>query len=136
MSNRAQDAVTAIKQRLDNVMWPLGWTVTVLDGAPVTEPDGPYICIYDQTGQPTRRKYWGGVSGLYFPAQLTCVARTKEGLRDLVKLTRAAVLNWPPIAGSTPLVEDGSNPTLTTGTGNDLRITAPLTLHCHLPKEN
>lgn len=131
-----QDAVTAIKARLDATTWP--WpTVDVLDGSPAVNntPTGPYICIYDQTGQTVRRKYLGQPSGLYWPVQLSCTARTAAGLRDLVRIVRGTVLNWPPIDGATPVVEDGSNPTLTTGTGNDMRITAPLTLHCYLPAE-
>jgi hypothetical protein len=127
-----KEAVAAILTRLKAAQYP--WAVEVIDGAPADTPAGPYVCIYDQTGVTRRTKYHGGVTGLYFPFQLSCVARTTDGLRDLVGVVRRAVLDWPPAAGATPVVEDGSNPVLSTGVGNDRRLTAPLTMHSYLPK--
>lgn len=128
-----QSAITAIKARLDDAAWP--WPVQVTDGPPDGTPSGPYICIYDQTGMPLRRKYQGGVSGLYLPFQLSCVARQHDALRELIRIARLQVCDWRPVGGSSPIVESGSNPVLSTGVGNDQRLTAPLTLHCYLPPE-
>lgn len=124
----------AIKARLEAAIFP--WPVAVFDGAPTSTPSGPYVCIYDQTGVTRRTKYQGGVTGAYLPFQLSCVARTTDGLRELVAGVRTAVLDWPPVPGASPIVEDGSNPILTSGTGNDLRLTAPLSMHSYLPKES
>lgn len=125
-------AVAAILARLEAAPFP--WPVEVIDGKP-GEVSTPYICIYDQTGIRIREKYIGQAGRTYLPFQLSCVARTRDGLRDLVQVTRRAVLDWPPIPGATPIIEDGSNPVLSEGTGNDQRLTAPLTMHCYLPKE-
>ncbi len=128
-----QTAVVAVRARLEAAQYP--WPVEVIDGAPTSTPAGPYICIYDQTGRTIRRKYVGVGSGLYWPFQLSCVARTTDALRELVNTARAAVLDWAPVDAASPIVEDGSNPVLTTGVGNDQRLTAPLTMHSYLPKE-
>jgi hypothetical protein len=125
-------AIGGIKARLEAASFP--WPVEIIDGAP-DQQTTPYVCIYDQTGQSLRRKYTGSVDGLYLPFQLSCVARTTDGLRDLVKAVRAAVCDWPPVIGASPIVEDGSNPVLSEGVGNDRRLTAPLTMHSYLPKE-
>ncbi len=129
-----QTAVAAIKARLEAAPspWPQGHAV--FDGDPGDDTDRPYICIWDQTGVKVREKYTGTAGRTYFPFQLSCVARTREGLRDLVAVART-VLGWAPVPGATPLVEDGSNPILTEGSGNDERLVAPLTMHCYLPKE-
>lgn len=129
-----KDAIAAIKARLEAAPspWPQGHAVH--DGEPVDDTDRPYICIWDQTGVRIREKYTGGPKRTFFPFQLSCVARTRDGLRDLVAVART-VLGWHPIPGATPVVEDGSNPILSEGTGSDERLTAPLTMHCYLPKE-
>ncbi len=126
--------VAATQARLEAAVLP--WAVEVIAGAPGSTPSGPYICIYDQPGLTRRTKYHGGVTGMYFPWQLSCVARTLDGLRDLVRITRLTILDWPPVPGASPTVEDGTNPILPSGTGNDLRLTAPLTMHSYLPKES
>lgn len=127
-----QAVVAAIQARLESQSPP--WPVEVFDGPPDDDAQTPYICIWDQTGAATRRKYAAAVDGMFFPFQLSCVARTREGLRQLVGVART-VLMWSPVAGATPIVEVGSNPILTEGVGNDQRLTAPLTMHCYLPKE-
>ena len=132
---RTAEAVAAIKARLEAADAAFPWPVTVIDGKPSGEVSTPYICIYDQTGIRIREKYIGQAGRTYLPFQLSCVARTHDGLRDLVRVTRGAVLDWPPIPGASPVVEDGSNPVLSEGVGNDQRLTAPLTMHCYLPKE-
>lgn len=128
-------AIAAIKARLEGApsAWPQGHSV--FDGEPDGDTGRPYVCIWDQTGVRVREKYTGQAGRTLFPFQLSCVARTREGLRQLVDLVRGTVLDWPPVDGATPIVEDGSNPILTEGTGNDVRLVAPLTMHCYLPKE-
>lgn len=133
MTSQTQTVVETIQARLEAATFP--WQVEIIDGAPQDTPAGPYVCIYDQTGMTRRTKWQGGVTGVFWPFQLSCVARTTTGLRDLVKGVRAAVCDWAPVAGASPIVEIGSNPVLSTGEGNDVRLTAPLTLHCYLPKE-
>ncbi len=105
----------------------------VFDGGPDSKPPQRYLCVYDQTGVAVRGKYTGRAGWLYLPIQVSVVTRTLDGLRKSTKAVRDALLDWPPTPGATPLVEDGSNPVLTEGEGNDVRLTAPITLHCYLP---
>lgn len=121
--------MTAIKAKLEAQTGP--WPFEVFDGAPAGV-SSPYICIWDQTGSTIRSKYASRIGQVYFPFQLSCVARTKEGLRDLVKIARHVVL-WAPVEGASLIVEDGSNPILPETVGGDQRFTAPLTMHCFLP---
>lgn len=127
-----QAAIDAIKARLEST--PAPWPVLVFDGPPDDGAATPYICIWDQTGQKVREKYTGQAGRTYWPLQLSCVARGRDGLRTLTSVART-VLDWAPISGATPLVEDGTNPVLTESVGGDERLTAPLTMHCYLPKE-
>ncbi len=105
------------------------------DGEPDDAPPRRYLCVYDQTGVAVRRKYTGRPGWLYLPIQISVVTRTLNGLRQSTKAVRDALLDWPPVQGATPLVEDGTNPVLPEGEGNDVRLTAPITLHCYLPPE-
>ena len=123
-------AIAAIVARLDLIP-----DHDVIDGEPLQTPPRRYLCVYDQTGVAVRRKYTGHAGWLYLPVQISVVTRTLDGLRESVKAVRDALLDWPPVPGATPLVEDGSNPILTEGEGNDRRLTAPLTLHCYLPPD-
>lgn len=123
-------AIAAIITRLDAIA-----DHDVFDGAPDDMPPRRYLCVYDQTGVAVRRKYPGRPGWLYLPVQVSVVARTRSGLRESVHAVRAALLDWPPVPGATPLVEDGTNPILTEGEGNDVRLTAPITIHCYLPPE-
>lgn len=126
-----QDAVAAIKTKLESAESP--WPFKVFDG----EPDGtdqPYICIWDRTGSRIREKYTATPSRTRFPFQLSCVARTHDGLRELTAIARS-ILDWRPVPGASPIVEERSNPILTEGTGNDQRLLAPLSMRCYLPKE-
>lgn len=129
-------AIAAIIARLKAATSPWAGGFDVFDGGPTGTPTKPYFCVWDQTATTRRGKYTGGVQQAYLPFQVSCVARTRQGVRDAVNLARAALLLWPPVDGATPIVEDASNPILTEGTGNDVRLTAPLTLHCCLPKES
>lgn len=123
--------IDSIKARLE--AQPSPWPFGVYDGEPPAGVETPYICIYDQTGRTDRgTKAHGGVVRVYAPFQLSCVARTREGLRDLLKVARS-VCGWAPVANASPIVEDGSNPILPTGEGTDQRLLAPLTMHCYLP---
>lgn len=106
-----------------------------MDGPPNTTPARRYFCVYDQTGAGARRKYTADPTQLYLPVQVSCVGRTRSGVRESAQLARNALAGWTPVAGGTPLIEDGSNPILTDGPTNDLRHTWPLTMHCYLPKE-
>lgn len=125
-----QLAISAIKAHLEAQSAP--WPVAVYDGEPPEGAQTPYICIYDQTAGTVRGKYVGGVRKVRIPFQLSCVARTRDGLRSLIAVARA-VLDWAPMSGASPIVEDGSNPIITESVGNDQRLTAPLTMHSYLP---
>ena len=126
----SQPAIAAIIARLAPIP-----DHAVFDEAPLDEPPTRYLVVYDQTGLSIRRKYSGDAGWLYLPMQISCVARTKTGLRGSVRSVRQVLLGWPPVPGATPIVEDGSGPILREGEGNDLRLTGPLTLHCYLPPE-
>ena len=132
----AAPAIAAIVARLVLADSPFPDGHAVFDGGPAATPTKPYFCVWDQTATTRRGKYSGGPQRLYLPFQVSCVARSRDGLRDAVRLARAALLMWPPLNGASPIIEDGSNPILSEGTGNDFRLTAPLTLHCYLPKES
>lgn len=123
-------ALAAIVARLDAIP-----THDVFDGPPSSTPPNRYLCVYDQTGVAVRRKYTGRAGWLYLPFQVSVVTRTYGGMRESVQSVRAALLDWPPVPGGTPIVEAGTNPILTEGEGNDIRLTAPLTFHCYLPPE-
>ena len=114
-----------------NSPWPDGHDV--IDGAPTTTPTKPYFCFYDQTAAPVRRKYHGGVSQERFDFQISCVARNREGVRQAVQLARGALHGLVVAVNASPIVEEGSNPIIPSGEGNDVRLTAPLTMHCWLP---
>ena len=124
----ASSAVAAIVAKLDAIP-----DHDAFDGAPGGTPPRRYLCVYDQSGLPVRHKYPGRPGWLYLPVQISVVASTKAGLRESVHEVRTQLLDWPPIPGASPLVEDGTNPTLTEGEGNDIRLTAPLIMHCYLP---
>jgi len=128
-------AIAAIIARLVLADSPFDNGHEAFDGGPTTTPSKPYFCVWDQTATTRRGKYSGDPQRLYLPFQVSCVARTRAGLRDAVQLARSALLMWTPVKGASLIVEDGSNPILSEGTGNDIRLTAPLTLHCYLPKE-
>lgn len=102
----------------------------VFDGEAPATANTPYICIYDQTGKTDLgHKAHGGVVRTRAPFQLSCVARTHDGVRALMKVART-VCGWAPVDNASPIVEDGSNPIIKTGEGMDVRLTAPLTMHC------
>ena len=128
----ASAAVTAIKARIEaqTTVWPQG--LGVHHGTPPDDAVTPYVCIWDQTGRTVRGKYVGAVQKTYWPFQLSCVGRTREGALDVADVARS-VLDWAPVVGASRIVEDGSNPVLSEGTGSDVRYTAALTMHCYLP---
>lgn len=123
-------AVAAIKAAIDAAESPWETGFRVFDGEPI-ERDKPYACIYDQSGGAERFKA-DGRSRIRYPFQVTCVARTRDGLRLMTQLVRGALLDLS-IDGSTPITEDGSVPINREGEGTDIRYVAPLLFHCYLP---
>lgn len=128
------EAVAAIKARLIAAAASAPWPVGVFDGPPdATAGTKPYICIYDQTGVTDRgTKAHGGVVRARFPFQLSCVARDRDALRDLIEVART-IVGWSPIAGASPIVEVGSNPIMPETVDSDSRYVAPLTMRSWLP---
>jgi hypothetical protein len=126
-------ALAAIKARIEaqpTPLWPQG--VAVHLGA---APDGavvPYVCLWDQTDSQVRGKATGSVQRSRLPFQLSCVTRDRASIYAAMTVARS-VLDWAPVDGSSRIVEDGSNPLITEGSGSDVRYTAPLTMHCYLP---
>lgn len=130
MTTTTQPAIAAITARLDTIA-----DHDAYDGPPPATPTRRYVCVYDQTGVPIRHKYPGRPGWLYLPVQISVVTRTRDGLRESVQKVRNLLAGWAPVTGATPMVEDGTNPILPEGEGNDIRLTAPLTFHCYLPPE-
>ena len=125
----AQAIITALRSA--SSPWVNGHEV--IDGGPTSTPASVYFCFYDQTAQPLRRKYHGGVTQLRFDFQISCVARETKGVRRAAQLARDTLWGLVVAVNASPIVEEGSNPIIPSGEGNDVRLTAPLTMHCWLP---
>lgn len=124
--------ITAIKDRIESQSTPWVQGLAVHYGAPPADAQTPYVCIWDQAPKPIREKQAGRAQRSRLSFQLSCVSRAREDVLEVVRVARC-VLDWAPVTNASPIVEDGSNPILTEGSGIDVRYTAPLTMHCYLP---
>lgn len=108
------------------------------DGSPASTPGGPYAAVYDDSGNaPTDRRARTSRT-VAWTHRVMVVARTPQGLRDVVATVRAALTGARPNQAGDLLMEPpgSAGPVLEDGPAGDKRLSKTLTYRHHSPRSN
>ncbi len=101
--------------------------VTAFDGPPHTTPDGPYVAVFDDSGNGRRTHYDAQTDRVKWTHRVMAVARTRDGLRWAAQQVRDALTDARPVGGASMLTEQSAGPVLTDGPDGDRRHSMTIT---------
>lgn len=112
-----------------------GAGIDALDGRPERAPAGLYVAVFDDAGLArTHRPATPAARHVKWTWRLVCVARTTDGLRDLVGRVRDTTSAVRLAPGADPLSEVVAGPVLDDGPTGDVRLSQTITLTTHTPR--
>lgn len=97
------------------------------DGPPHTTPAGPYVAVFDDTGNGRRTHYDAQTDRVKWTHRVMAVARTRDGLRWAIGQVRGALTDHRPTPEASMLTEQTAGPVLTDGPDGDRRHSMTLT---------
>lgn len=111
--------------------------VDVIDGKPGKTPPGPYVAVFDDSGNATTTHRARTARHVAWTHRLVCVDRTPQGLRDLVQTVRNSLTGKRPNPAGDLLMEPPgtAGPVIEGGPDGDTRLSKTLTYRHHSPRE-
>lgn len=111
-------------------------SVDAHDGPPNKTPTTHYAVVYDDSGNAATDRRARTAGTVAWTHRIVCVARTPEGLRDLVSDVRAALTGARPHPQGDLLMEPpgSAGPVLTDGPAGDKRLSKTITYRHHSPR--
>ncbi|SDD40977.1 hypothetical protein [Auraticoccus monumenti] len=105
----------------------------VYDGKPLVTPPDRYVVAWDDPGRAEAETYDGASSRVENTIVFHCVARTRDGLRDLVQTVRDTYTDWAPDdrPSSSPMAEVAAQSLKDGGPENDERFSHGIRYRFH-----